>query len=167
VSTLDSEYSGAPSRLRYRRTRAGSRGSPLLLLFPYSGFIKYTQSITKEASKAYWSEQLAQATRSSWPPAAPKTGTKAKNITKVMVETIDFPRSSDSAITKATVLRAAWAFVLARYSETKDVTFGTTISGRQAPVANLGEMPGPMIAIVLPGSSSEQKRTHRFAFWSF
>ena len=64
------------------------------------------------------------------------------------VREIDFSKTASSSITKATILRAAWAVVLARYCETDDITFGTSISGRQAPVANLVDMPGPAIATI-------------------
>jgi amino acid adenylation domain-containing protein len=90
-------YDGWSSQLVLRTLFNCYSDSMNVGLFPYSGFIKYTQSITKEASQAYWSEQLANATRSAWPPTAPKAGTKAKNVTKVMVETIDFQRASNSA----------------------------------------------------------------------
>ena len=38
--------------------------------------------------------------------------------------------------------------VLARYCDTDDVTFGTSVSGRQAPVPGLGEMVGPVVATI-------------------
>nr|POF14196.1 nonribosomal peptide synthetase tes [Quercus suber] len=56
---------------------------------------------------------------------------------------------SSSSITRATVLRAAWAIVLARYNDgTDDITFGAAVAGRQAPVAGVERMVGPVISTV-------------------
>ena len=65
-----------------------------------------------------------------------------------MKTTIQFPRSADTSITKATTIRAAWALTLARYCDTHDVCFGTTVSGRHAPVPGLNKMTGPTIATI-------------------
>ncbi|KAF2624097.1 CoA-dependent acyltransferase, partial [Macroventuria anomochaeta] len=45
----------------------------------------------------------------------------------------------------ATVLRAAWAIVLARHCEMDDVCFGVSISGRHAPVPGLEKMASPLV----------------------
>jgi hypothetical protein len=54
----------------------------------------------------------------------------------------------DTSITKATILRAAWAMVLARYCDTNDITFGTAVSGRQSSVPGVERMIGPTVATV-------------------
>ena len=56
--------------------------------------------------------------------------------------------SLEESIIKASVVRAAWALVLARYSDSDDVTFGSTVSSRTAPVAGLESMVGPALATV-------------------
>lgn len=117
----------------------------------YATFIKYTTSMDEDAAREYWREQLREATRASFPPVPsvsstdPKAQTKA---TRTMKRRIPFPWSSDSTITKATVLRTAWAIVLARYSNSSDVCFGTTVSGRNAPVEGIESMAGPAVATV-------------------
>lgn len=55
--------------------------------------------------------------------------------------------------------RAAWAIVLARYCDTDDVSFGATVSGRQAPVHGLENMAGPMIATVPVRVQTDRKIT--------
>ncbi|GAM86382.1 nonribosomal peptide synthetase [Dothideomycetidae sp. 11243] len=114
-------------------------------LKPYAGFIKYTSSMDEDAAREYWTGQLQEARKASFPPASRGDQTMQ---TKTMRRTIDFPWSADSSITKATVLRTAWAVVLARYCETEDVCFGTTVSGRQASVAGVESMAGPAVATV-------------------
>ena len=122
-------------------------GKEELVLPAYAGFIKYTSELDVVAANAYWRTQLEDAQRASFPPIS-TTGESGKCETRVMTKSIAFPRSTHSSITKATVLRTAWAMVLARYCETDDICFGTTVSGRHAPVSGLDRMAGPAVATV-------------------
>jgi non-ribosomal peptide synthetase component F len=51
-------------------------------------------------------------------------------------------------ITTATVVKAAWAYVLAQASASGDVVFGHTISGRNAAVEGVENMIGPCVNLV-------------------
>jgi non-ribosomal peptide synthetase component F len=55
---------------------------------------------------------------------------------------------TSSTVTKATILRAAWGLLLAKFSNTDDICFGVTVSGRQAHIPGLDEMMGTTIASV-------------------
>lgn len=117
-------------------------------LTPYVNFIKFTRDLDWEAARAYWGQQLKDATRAAYP--APSTQlSKAEDEVmapaQVVKATIEYSQST-SSITQASIMRAAWAIVLGRYCDTDDVTFGVAVSGRQAPVPGLEEMPGPMVA---------------------
>ncbi|GFP57382.1 nonribosomal peptide synthetase lcsA [Trichoderma asperellum] len=112
----------------------------------YSRFIKYTLGLDAEAAASYWREQLQSARKATFP-----TSSRISNqpdATRVFERSIKLPVIVSSGITFATIARAAWALILARYSDTDDITFGTTISGRQAPVPGVMDMVGPIIATV-------------------
>lgn len=47
------------------------------------------------------------------------------------------------AATRATTIKFAWATVLSQYTNSSDVVFGVTASGRDAPVDNIDKMTGP------------------------
>jgi amino acid adenylation domain-containing protein/thioester reductase-like protein len=98
----------------------------------------------KEAAGKYWSDQLAGAQRAAFPPAT----NGSSGLTRMINRRCNLPQMADASITKASILRAAWAVVLARYSESDDICFGTTVSGRQAPVHDLSDMAGPCVATV-------------------
>ena len=115
-------------------------------LQPYSGFINYVAKIDQAAAREYWKLQLDGAQRASFPPPDRKIGSEAES--RIMKTTIQFPGLAKTSITKATILRAAWTLVLARYCDTDDVCFGTTVSGRNAPVTGLSKMIGPTIATI-------------------
>lgn len=73
---------------------------------------------------------------------------KPRNDTRVYKKSVRLSKPADGSITKASLLRAAWAVVMARYSESEDVTFGATVSGRTVAIPEVTETPGPMIATV-------------------
>ncbi len=122
------------------------RGSDVPALQPYSSFINYTTGLDHSAASDYWKAQLHGAQRATFPRAKPTIG--FKDVSRIIRTRFPFPRSMDSSITKATILRAAWAMVLARYCDTDDVCFGTTVSGRHAPVQGVDRMAGPAVATV-------------------
>ncbi|KAH7042843.1 putative non-ribosomal peptide synthase [Macrophomina phaseolina] len=50
--------------------------------------------------------------------------------------------------TAATIIRAAWSILSARYTDSEDVVFGATVIGRQAAVPDIESIAGPAIATV-------------------
>ncbi|KAL4996439.1 hypothetical protein BDV10DRAFT_187095 [Aspergillus recurvatus] len=126
-------------------------GTEVLALEPYSRFIKHTTNLDHDAADKFWRAQLHRARRAAFPPAKrlhASPSTNSKDTSRVLKQTMAFPRLTNSSITKATILRAAWALILGRYGDTDDVCFGTTISGRHAPVPGLEKMAGPAVATV-------------------
>jgi amino acid adenylation domain-containing protein len=113
---------------------------------PYSAFIKYTTSLSTDGTKQYWKEQLQGAQPAAFP-HAPRYS-DSKPLSQVVKRNVAFPRHSDTSITKATLIRAAWALVLARYGDTQDICFGSSISGRNAPIHGIDRMAGPAVATV-------------------
>ena len=112
-------------------------------LYPYADFIKYTMGTNLDEAADFWRRELEGAKQATFPPSSQKQGTF-----KSMAQRLEFGKAESTSITKATVLRAAWAVVLARYCDTNDVTFGSVVSGRNASVEGLQYMPGPMIATI-------------------
>lgn len=86
----------------------------------------------EDAAVRYRQTQLFEAKSADIPQQLAITGDQQG--TAILGQKIPFPRSRDKAITKATALRAAWSIVLARYSDSDDVCFGSVVSGRNAPV---------------------------------
>ena len=124
------------------------KGSILPELFNFSRFVKYKNCINIDDARTYWHDQLDGATKASFPPPAPQISPGQKKISLVHKHNISMKGVTDSSITKASLLRTAWAIVLARYSETDDICFGSTVSGRQAPVAHIQSLGGPTVTTV-------------------
>ncbi|KAJ4861724.1 AMP-binding enzyme domain-containing protein [Trichoderma breve] len=118
-------------------------------LRPFANFVQYVSQLDQDAAMDYWTEELEGAQRASFPP--PKLVTESETAAQgiqIMKRKIAVPSQTNSFITMASVLRGAWALILSLYSETDDICFGTTMSGRQAPVQDLIDMAGPTIATV-------------------
>ncbi|CZS96958.1 uncharacterized protein RAG0_06072 [Rhynchosporium agropyri] len=112
---------------------------------PYANFIKYLMTSDTEASKSFWQSQFSGKSLSSFP--EPRPAAQAPVETQISQYT-DIRRPSGSEITLSTVIRAAWALVVARYADSEDVFFGTISAGRNAPLPNIERMTGPLIATI-------------------
>ena len=56
------------------------------------------------------------------------------------------PQRQSRDITTLTVIRATWSLVTSHMTDSDNVLFGVTVSGRNAPVVGIDEMAGPTIA---------------------
>ncbi|GFP57381.1 nonribosomal peptide synthetase lcsA [Trichoderma asperellum] len=141
-------FDGWTTRLVLNTLASAYIGDEITHFESYARFINYTINLDAEAAKAYWSEQLLDAKRASFPAAITNVSQSKKSSTRVYEKVLELPQFKQTAITTASILRATWAIVLAQYCDTDDVTFGTTISGRQAPVHGITEMVGPVVSTV-------------------
>jgi amino acid adenylation domain-containing protein/non-ribosomal peptide synthase protein (TIGR01720 family) len=119
----------------------------------FNSFVKYITSTTQEQAKTYWTESLSGGRPTiayPEPPAAARS--HQDRVDGVAHQHIAMQFHSNAAeIPTATLLRAAWAYVLAQHSDAgtdNDVVFGTTLSGRSCPVEGVTEMVGPTITTV-------------------
>ncbi|PNP59079.1 hypothetical protein THARTR1_01327 [Trichoderma harzianum] len=116
-------------------------------LAQYARFVKYTMELDRDAAQKYWLEQLHDAKCASFP-SNTTTTSSANPITSYVSKKVDFSNYTKTSITKASIIRAAWAIVLARYCDANDVCFGATVSGRNAALVGADSMPGVMLATV-------------------
>ncbi|KAF9775207.1 hypothetical protein IL306_006717, partial [Fusarium sp. DS 682] len=57
-------------------------------------------------------------------------------------------RARSVGLTLGAVVYSAWAIVLSRQMGTNDITFATTVSGREAPVVGIHDLDGPVMSTV-------------------
>ena len=76
-------------------------------------------------------------------------------------KTIRLPPVESGHVTTATVVKAAWAYVLAQVSASPDVVFGHTISGRNATVDGVNNMIGPCLNLLPVRVQFQDKMTAR------
>ncbi|GFP57554.1 nonribosomal peptide synthetase lcsA [Trichoderma asperellum] len=123
------------------------RGNEPPPLAQYARFVKHTMDLQFDFTRAYWLEQLHEANRASFP-ASTSEITAVSGATRYVSKKIAFSNLPRTSVTKASVIRAAWAIILGRYSDTDDVCFGASVSGRNAALIGADSMPGVMLATV-------------------
>ena len=114
---------------------------------PYAKFIGHLSEIEPVHRDKFWQNQFKY-TRSS-PIGFPTVPLGYQATSKQTVRfSAQVSKPSSSSITMPIIMRAAWAMVIATYSDSEDVVFATTLSGRNVPVAGIDTMMGPTITTV-------------------
>jgi hypothetical protein len=135
-------YDGWSMPLVLEQVEHAYRGKEWQPLSPFQGFIKYLTSIDGEQEHKFWQNQFSGLEVSPFPVLpSPLYQPQANGIVEHHVK-VEWPRTNS---TPATIVRAAWAILLARYTDSSDVAFGVTVIGRQAPVAGIERMAAPTI----------------------
>ncbi|GAP91098.2 putative non-ribosomal peptide synthetase [Rosellinia necatrix] len=111
----------------------------------FQTFIHYIQSRDREEMEVYWKQALEGFTSTPFPSLSQSINEPP--LSCVAERQISL-RTTHSEFTESTVLRAAWALVAGRMTNSDDVIFGVTVSGRSTPVPGIDRMSGPVIATV-------------------
>ncbi|KAM7189563.1 hypothetical protein V8F20_010102 [Naviculisporaceae sp. PSN 640] len=112
---------------------------------PFVDFIRCLQSIDKTESDNFWTNQLKDAEAAQFPLLP--NGHVCKGDSS-MTYTIPFSVDRSSGITIATILKAAWAILVSRVSDSPDVVYGVTQFGRDLELDDIETINGPTITTV-------------------
>ncbi len=109
-------------------------------------FVKYLDQLDQDATAAYWQTALADCEAPQFPPLPLEAQQPAADA----ILDFQYPAIPKAPFdtTASTLVRAAWAIVASRYTNSDDVVFGATVTGRNAPVTGIEAMLGPTIATV-------------------
>lgn len=114
---------------------------------PFQPFIRYIRGQSELASDAFWSDQLDGSSAVQFPTLpVPSYQPHANAQIKGIIP--DFSKSLFKDFTAATTIRAAWALLQARYTDSDEAAFGVVSSGRQAPISGIEQMAAPTIATI-------------------
>lgn len=138
-------YDGWTMNMFFNNLRQLYGGGPIPRIAPFHNLIKYIIE-SKESMEKYWTEVLQDLEAPQFPSLP---GSAYQSLADDMIihriSGLDWKQVD---VTAATVIRAAWAVLSARYTDSNDVVFGATVIGRQAPVPGIESMSGPTIATV-------------------
>ncbi|KAF2471471.1 amino acid adenylation, partial [Lindgomyces ingoldianus] len=109
-------------------------------------FIKYLNQQDQEVATRYWKNALHDCQATPFPPLPSAVQQPFANA-MIDCQCPPLPKAPSNTTT-ATLVRAAWSIIISRYTNSDDVVFGTTVTGRNAPVAGIEAMVGPTIATV-------------------
>ena len=114
----------------------------------YVSFIKYLMETNAQASDDFWKSRFLNASPAHFPSTLSNTNTQTAN-NQVQTHSTHISRNSIATdITIPTIIRAAWAVVIAAYTGSDDVVFGETLSGRDVPVPGITDITGPTLTTV-------------------
>ncbi|MEL6713083.1 MAG: condensation domain-containing protein, partial [Planctomycetota bacterium] len=103
-----------------------------------------------DAALAFWRDALAgvdERCTLAWPDAGGAPATLSRALDAEATRALgEFARTRRATL--SSVLRVAWAAVLARHVGTRDVVFGTTVSGRSAPVTGIETGVGMFVSTI-------------------
>jgi amino acid adenylation domain-containing protein len=121
---------------------SGSRPfSPPLVSF--RPFMIHVLAINNEKTESFWKSQLADSEAIVFP--ASNYHPEKKLDLNHKVENLAWPRTG---ITPSSIIRSALTVLLASHTNSDDIKYGETLSGRQAPVPGIERMACPTIATV-------------------
>ncbi|KAK0515361.1 hypothetical protein JMJ35_002740 [Cladonia borealis] len=111
---------------------------------PFKRFIKSLLDADPSSAEAFWKECLGDANRTILNHAP---GDKQVTVARVIAS--DFRESAKAlGVTSSSIVYAAWAIVLWRQTGDQDVSFATTLSGREMPVSAIHRLDGPTLTTV-------------------
>ncbi|KAK7987126.1 hypothetical protein PG988_002114 [Apiospora saccharicola] len=147
-------WSAAITVAQIRGVLAGHRDVPKSI--PYKHLIRHLGQTSSEAQVAFWESQfpVAKGTPTGYPSVPVNYTPTNHGVVKGTLSRTKI--TGRGAVTAPTILRAAWAVTVARYSDSDDVVFAASLSGRTVPVAGITAMNGPTLATVPVRASFQQ-----------
>lgn len=127
-------------RLAYLGKLPNNRTSP-----SYSRFIEHTLQIPIEDANAFWRETLKGSSITS---IVRETSSPFPVLNQGMLRSVPFNFKHSGDIHYAVMLKAAWALVLSRLSQSTDVTFWSVVSGRFAAFEGAQDVVGPCLNLI-------------------
>lgn len=126
---------------------AACQKRPLLQRPSFTDYAHFTASDNRPMDTAYWQHLLRGSRMTEVAEHAGPSYTNPLNTT--LEQHIPVPAGLGTyGFTFATILKAAWAIILARWSSSSDVTFGHLVSGRAVGFPDVDLVTGPCLSLV-------------------
>ncbi len=129
-------------------------GRPLTLpeVTPYVTYINWLEKLDQSVSKSFWENYLSAYDSKAVLPFG-KTGFATNSYVQaehsIIIETKQYQHLRELAaqysFTENTFLQTAWGYLLSKYNNTRDVVFGSVVSGRPEEVAHVEDIVGLFI----------------------
>ncbi|KAH8422250.1 uncharacterized protein LDX57_000008 [Aspergillus melleus] len=111
----------------------------------FNHFIKHLITADGNKQKVFWTAEFENLQASAFPTLP--LGVTTPRPSATLSRNITIPAEHrELGVTNTTILRAAWAIVVSIYTDSSDVVFGVTVSGRSAAIGDIDEITGPTLA---------------------
>ncbi|KAJ6007645.1 hypothetical protein N7540_011621 [Penicillium herquei] len=111
----------------------------------FADFTVHALEAQSESSAKYWRSQLEGAVVSRFPRLPSDSYTPAAKAS--LIQTVPFLHPMTEKEQSAAI-ELAWAMLLSKYTNSQDVTFGVTLTGRMEHLPGIKDMSGPTIATI-------------------
>ncbi|GKT45446.1 nonribosomal peptide synthase sidE [Colletotrichum spaethianum] len=131
-------------RFLYDDVAAVYLGNPIPQRPKFNNFVRHLLSQEDNAHQTFWSSYLegADLAKLNYSPL------DQTNKIEVSLDISLGKRAGSVGLTLGSVVYSAWAILLSRHLGIDDVTFATTVSGRETPVAGIHDIDGPTMTTV-------------------
>ena len=133
-------------RLLLNQVTQRYRGADVNPLAQFSQFIAYTAQLDSKKVDDFWRRQLSGANTVHFPALPSATYSPAPNCS--LTRHIQIPTGLKTLAATSTIIQAAWALLLRKYTSSTDVVSGSILAGRDVPVSNIANVNGPTFATV-------------------
>ncbi|KAK4631229.1 Apicidin F synthase [Fulvia fulva] len=157
LSAHHAVYDGWSLRLIWDAVLKAYSGDAAIPAYPsirFADFVAHLRAQPHETVIEFWKHQLnplANRTGLVFPdvPSAHRPRTTQKLSRSLTSPTLEaWKAARNTGITMDTICHATWALVVALYSSSSVVTFGSTRTGRDSPLARIEELLGPTMTTV-------------------
>ncbi|KAH7388999.1 hypothetical protein BKA64DRAFT_711107 [Cadophora sp. MPI-SDFR-AT-0126] len=140
-------YDGISLPIIIRDLKAAYAGEEFSNSLPYQQFISGSlRTMRTSEAELFWQTLLEGSTMTR---IVEHRGPSFRNaINKSLKRTVAAPENRRTSITFASMVKTAWALVLAKFSASSDVIFGQITTGRSAPIPGIDEIVGPCMNLV-------------------
>ncbi|PNP38749.1 hypothetical protein TGAMA5MH_09314 [Trichoderma gamsii] len=113
---------------------------------PFQRYIQYIQEADRSEANHFWLSQFEGSRPAIFPQLLSlEYIPRADTFLGHDISSIIFPTTN---VTASTAIKAAWALVQGSFTNSDDVVFGTTVTGRQIPIPGVEQIAAPLIATV-------------------
>jgi amino acid adenylation domain-containing protein len=144
------QYDGVSLPRLWESLFAGYQGQPTAPRSSFSNYLAHSAIRNSSESHEHWRRLLTGSSMTELATRDKMRCFQASDNTKTLTRNVDLASFSNSGITFATLLKAAWSFTLAQTTGKDDVVFGQVISGRNESTENIdmGDIVGPCINVI-------------------
>ena len=138
-------YDGNVLQMILDELEARYMGRTGMLVTPFQNFIQHLAKIDAEKAAVFWRQELLEPGLSEFPAVSSPRYEPVANKDLQHHVLLDWPRSE---MTPSTIIRSAWAILVAAYTCSDGIIFGATVSGRQVDMKGILNCIGPTISSV-------------------
>ena len=142
------QYDGVCMPKILESLQAGYQDQPIPATPAFSNYVRFSAGAIVSDHYDHWNHLLKGATMTDIVHREGPKYNKAAGTVTTLKRVVRLSSLASHNITPATVIKAAWSFVLAELSARSDVVFGHVISGRNAGIPGVENIIGPCLNIV-------------------